>query len=62
MILKPKQELKRVLRRTTQIYKPHQGGEASLKFVMIHGAEEVKLGDGNKLSFRILIRYQKGGI
>ena len=46
LIYKSKQELKRGLTNTAQISEPPQRGKASLKFVIIQGAEEAKLGYG----------------
>ena len=45
-----------------QISEPTQGGKASLKFSMICGAEEEKLGDGKEESFQKFIRSHKGGV
>ena len=56
LISKTKQELKRGPRQTAQITETTQRGKYSLKFVMLCGTEEAKLGDGKKSSFRKLIK------
>ena len=56
LIYNYKLELKRVPRQTAQITDPIQGGKASLKFVMLCCAEEVKLVDKKEPSYRKLIR------
>ena len=48
LIPKSKQEFKRVPRQTYKIARPPQGEETSLKYVMLCGAEETKLGDRNE--------------
>ena len=62
LIYKSKQELKRGLTNTVQISEPPQRGRASLKFVIIQGAEEAKLGYGKESPSQKLIRLDKGGI
>ena len=59
---KLKQEPKRGLSQTNQISKPPQGGGYFLKSVMLHGADEVKLGDVKEVSYQKLIRSHKGGV
>ena len=56
IISKYKLESEMVPRWTAQIYKPNQGGKASLNFAMNCSAEEEKLGDGKTASFKKLIR------
>ena len=48
MILKSKQESKRGTRHTSQIDEPPEEGKAEMKLVMLHSAEEEKLGDGKE--------------
>ena len=48
LITKSKQEFKRVPRQTNKIARPPQGGGTSLKYVMLRGSEETKLGDRNE--------------
>ena len=59
---KDKQELKRGLSQTNQISNPSQGGKYLLKSVMLHGADEVKLGDVKEVSYQKLISSHKGGV
>ena len=62
LIYNYKLELKRFPSQTAQISEPHQGGNASLKFVMLRFAEEVKLGYQKESSSILLIRSHKGGV
>ena len=50
------------LRQTTKISETHQGEKASTKSVMLHGAEDRKLGDGKSESFKKLTRSHEGGV
>ena len=61
LIYNYKLELKRGPRQTDQIYDTPQGEKSSLDFVMLHCAEEEKLGDKRESSSRKLIRSHKGG-
>ena len=61
LIYNYKIELKRDPRHTAQIDEPPQGGNGSLKFVILRCAEEVKLGYRNEPSSRKLIRSHEGG-
>ena len=56
LIYNYKLELKRGRNQTAINIDPIQGGKASLKFVMLCCAEEVKLGDKREPSYRKLIR------
>ena len=60
--MKPKQESTRVPSQTAQIAEPPQGEKSLLKFVMIRGTDEAKLGYGKEASFKKLIRYHEGGV
>ena len=62
LIYNYKIELKRVLSKTSQISETTQGGNASLKFVILHCEEEGKLGDRNESSFRKLIKSHELGV
>ena len=54
--------LKRGTSHTEKIAETPQGGESSLKFVMICCSEEAKLGDKWESSSRIVIRSRKVGV
>ena len=54
-----KLELKRVPRQTAQIAEPYQGGKYSLKFVVLHCADEAESGERNEYLFGKLISYQE---
>ena len=62
LISNSKIELKRFPRQTTKIADPHQGGKASLKFLILCCAEEDKLVDVKESSFGKFIRSHEGGV